>query len=69
MASAQPLVGAERDEITQLVSRIKSADARTRQPVAPRYAVPAPVSQAETQWAEDWQLPKEVLDYFIIEQV
>lgn len=65
---AQPLVGVERDEIADMVSRIKRADARQRQPVQGHVAAP-PVAKAEDlQWASEWQLPKEMFDYFIVER-
>lgn len=67
---AQPLVGVERDEIADLVSRIKRADERARQPVqVSGSSVVAPVVKADDlQWAEDWQLPREVFDYFVLER-
>jgi hypothetical protein len=67
---AQPLVGVERDEIADMVSRIKQADARARQPVVQGpYAPVAPVVKNEDlQWASEWQLPKEMFDYFIVER-
>jgi len=67
---AQPLLGAERDEISDLVSRIKRADEHnSRMPGAasPASAKPS-VTQADKQWAEDWQLPSEVFEYFVLER-
>ncbi|RYG60974.1 MAG: hypothetical protein EON60_05215 [Alphaproteobacteria bacterium] len=59
----QPLVGAERDEIVDLVMRLKRADERTRSVEASRPQLQA----ADVEWAEDWQLPREVFDYFELE--
>ncbi len=56
-------VDVERDEITQLVMRLKRADDRQRTPLR---HTPAPSVAAQT-WAEDWQLPREVHDYFTLE--
>ncbi len=60
----EPLAGAERDELTALVMRIKQADTRHRAPLAPAKNVPTAAAQ---QWAENWQLPREVHEYFTIE--
>ncbi len=60
---AQPLVGAERDEIVDLVMRLKRADERTRTLETSKPQIAA----ADVQWAEDWQLPREVFDYFELE--
>lgn len=60
----QPLVGAERDEITAMVMRLKRADERTR--VSDANAQPQ-LQAADVKWAEDWQLPREVFDYFELE--
>lgn len=66
---AQPLLGAERDEIAELVSRIKQADARARQPaVSSPQPLVSPARAEDEQWAEDWKLPREMLDYFILER-
>ncbi len=59
----QPLVGTERDEIAAMVMRLKRADERSRNLEPSRPAVQA----ADLQWAEDWQLPREVFDYFELE--
>lgn len=60
-----PLVGADRDELYQLVLRLKQADLRHRTPSTNKYlAAPNPVAMA---WAEDWNLPREVHDFFILE--
>ena len=62
--TTQPLVGPERDEIAALVMRLKKADERTRsftQTDQPK------VQQVDLKWAEDWQLPREVFDYFELE--
>lgn len=64
VVSAQPLVGAERDEIAAMVMRLKRADERSRQ--TDTAAAPA-IHTADLKWAEDWQLPREVLDYFELE--
>lgn len=66
----QPLVGVEKDEITELVSRIRLADERARNMAhAPGVGVAVPVVKADDlKWAEDWQLPREVFDYFILER-
>lgn len=61
----QPLVGAERDELTALVMRLKTADERTR--TTPSVNVAAPVRAEDLKWAEDWQLPREVFEYFVLE--
>ena len=60
---AQPLVGAERDEIAAMVMRLKRADEKSRRMEASQPEVKA----ADIQWAEDWQLPREVFDYFELE--
>jgi hypothetical protein len=65
VSAAQPLVGVERDEITAMVMRLKRADERTRR-VESQPAVT--VQAADLQWAEDWQLPREVFDYFELER-
>lgn len=62
VVQANPLVGVEKDEITDLVSRIKRADQRWRTPSA-AHVVP----EQDAKWAADWQLPREVFDYFVIE--
>ncbi len=67
VVAAQPLVGAERDEISELVMRLKRADERVRRVEALPDRRPAPTS-GELKWAEDWKLPREVLDYFELEQ-
>lgn len=59
----EPLQGAERDEIAALVARIKQADARQRSVVAPTTRP----SVAALDWAEKWQLPREVHEYFTLE--
>lgn len=62
--ATQPLVGAERDEIAAMVMRLKRADERSRSvEVAPANQIQA----ADVKWAEDWQLPREVFDYFVLE--
>jgi hypothetical protein len=53
----------ERDEITQLVMRLKRADERQR---TPRVGAAAP-SPVAAEWAANWQLPREVHDYFMLE--
>ena len=64
VVATQPLVGAERDEIAAMGMRLKRADERTRRVEAQ----PAVTIQAsDLQWAEDWQLPREVFDYFELE--
>ena len=62
--TTQPLVGAERDEIAAMVMRLKRADERTRQVETAAYA---PMQAVDLKWAEDWQLPREVFDYFELE--
>lgn len=64
----QPLVGSERDEITALVSRLKQADANSRKAHTPTTADQPQVTAADRKWAEDWQLPSEVFEYFILER-
>ncbi len=59
----QQLVGAERDEIAALVMRLKRADEKSRNLEASQPQVKA----ADIEWAEDWQLPREVFDYFELE--
>lgn len=69
--SASPVIsGTERDEIAAIVGRIKRADQMARQPrhAAPHTAAHVAVSDQDLKWAEDWQLPKEVFDYFILER-
>ncbi len=61
----EPLQGAERDEIAALVARIKQADARQRTPLTSNAARPSVVA---LDWAENWQLPREVHEYFTIEK-
>lgn len=63
---AQPLMGVERDEIADMVNRIKRADARARTPV--QHLAPPPVKEEDEKWAQEWQLPKEVFEYFILER-
>jgi hypothetical protein len=64
--ATQPLVGTERDEITALVSRLKQADDNTRKATT---GVNSPqVQAADLKWAEDWQLPSEVFEYFVLER-
>lgn len=60
---AQPLVGAERDEIAAMVLRLKRADEKSRNLEASQPSVKA----VDIAWAEDWQLPREVFDYFELE--
>ncbi|MCA3244685.1 MAG: hypothetical protein INF43_05225 [Alphaproteobacteria bacterium] len=62
--SATPLVGTERDEISQLVLRLKQADLRHRSP--PQTPAAAPTAAA-VAWAEAWQLPREVHEFFTLE--
>ncbi len=62
----EPLQGAERDEIAALVARIKQADARQRTPHAAQANAHRP-SVAAIEWAENWQLPREVHEYFVLE--
>lgn len=61
--ATQPLVGVERDEIAAMVMRLKRADERSRNVEAARPSVQA----VDLQWAEEWQLPREVFDYFELE--
>ena len=63
---AQPLVGAERDEIANLVMRLKRADERARRMETKPDGRPAPSSD-ELKWAEDWKLPSEVFEYFVLD--
>lgn len=63
IVSTQPLVGAERDEIAAMVMRLKRADERTRVTEPAQLAM----QPADLKWAEDWQLPREVFDYFVLE--
>lgn len=63
VVGTQPLVGAERDEIAAMVMRLKRADERSRQVEAPVN----PLQAADVKWAEEWQLPREVFDYFVLE--
>lgn len=67
VVAGQPVSPAERDEITALVSRIKRADELSRQPRHPSEVLHVP-SEQDVKWAEDWKLPKEVFDYFILER-
>ncbi len=63
--AANPLLGAERDEISQLVQRLKQADLRHRTPVLEsKLQAPSPTALA---WAEAWSLPREVHDFFVLE--
>lgn len=66
---AQPLVGRERDEITAMVSRIKRADERARSQPSTTQVAPAAPAAEDVKWAEDWQLPREVFEYFVLERV
>ncbi len=61
---AQPLVGPERDEIAAQVMRLKRADAALRAPQNPLRERPSAEAIA---WAENWNLPREVFDYFTLE--
>jgi len=66
----QPLLGAERDELTAMVTRLKRADERSRAAYTPKRAAPAAKpTPRDAQWAADWQLPREVFDYFVLERV
>jgi hypothetical protein len=56
-------IDVERDEITQLVMRLKRADERQR---SPRLGATAP-SPVAAEWAANWQLPREVHEYFMLE--
>jgi hypothetical protein len=56
-------IDVERDEITQLVMRLKRADERQR---SPRMGAAAP-SPVAAEWAANWQLPREVHEYFMLE--
>lgn len=67
VVQAQPLVGVDRDEIFEMVSRIKKADLRNRQPQ--QVVAGTTPSAQNVAWLEEWQLPREALDYFEIEQV
>ena len=58
----QQLVGAERDEVCELVSRLQAAGRRTVSSAAP---VP---SENDLAWAEDMQLPREFFDYFVLDR-
>jgi hypothetical protein len=58
------LVGAERDEISQLVLRIKQADLRHRAAANHPAATSNPAALA---WAQEWQLPQEVHEFFVLE--
>lgn len=61
----QTLVGNDRDEITSLVMRLKKADERSRQPF---HTAGAALPAEDIKWAEDWQLPREVFDYFTLDR-
>ena len=66
---ARPLVGAERDEIAELVMRIKRADERSRKlEVQTAEEITPKVTAADRQWADDWQLPREVFEYFVLDR-
>lgn len=64
VTTTQPLVGAERDEIAAMVMRLKRADERARRTEAPQANA---IQAVDLKWAEDWQLPREVFDYFELE--
>jgi hypothetical protein len=64
----EPMSSVERDEIAELVMRIKRADERSRKIEVmsdPRRPV---VSASDRQWADDWKLPSEVFEYFELER-
>lgn len=60
-----PLIGPERDEIVELVSRIKRADEKLQRPMTERKAV----AEHDAKWAEDNQLPREFFEFFTLERV
>lgn len=65
---AEPMSGTERDEIVELVMRIKRADERSRKlELASDAGKPAP-TPTELKWADDWKLPSEVFEYFVLDQ-
>lgn len=66
---AQPLVGRERDEITAMVSRLKRADDRARTQPSSTQVAPSIPPADDVKWAEEWQLPREVFEYFVLERV
>lgn len=52
----------ERDEIAQLVRRIKDADVKLRSPQG------VAIASSALAWAESWQLPMDVFQYFTVEE-
>lgn len=68
VVKAQPLIGAERDEISALVNRIKQADEHNSRMVSSTAPAAKKVAKADLKWAEDWQLPREVFEYFVLER-
>jgi hypothetical protein len=66
VVKAQPLVGVERDELTAQVMRLKRAAEAMAQPRHNPKTIATP-STAAQNWAESWQLPKEVFEYFTLE--
>jgi hypothetical protein len=66
VVEAQPLVGLERDELAAQVMRIRRADEANRTASTSRHARPQ-VKAEDIAWAESWNLPREVFDYFTLE--
>jgi hypothetical protein len=52
----------ERDEIVRLVRRIKEADVKLRSPQG------VAIASSALAWAESWQLPMDVFQYFTVEE-
>ncbi len=65
MVQAQPLFGDEKDEITRLVTRLKTADARARESRKPLHVV----TDEDVAWAEEAKLPREFFEYFELQRV
>ena len=52
----------ECDEIVRLVRRIKEADVKLRSPQG------VAIASSALAWAESWQLPMDVFQYFTVEE-
>lgn len=67
VVASEAMSSMERDEIAQLVMRIKRADERSRKLEMVSDSSRPVVSASDRQWAEDWKLPSEVFEYFELE--
>lgn len=59
----QQLVGTERDEVADMVSRLQMAGRRNA-----AAAETAPVAAHDLDWAAQMQLPREFFDYFVLDR-